>query len=117
MTIMNRTKGWETKVNFIDEVNSIIIGYDLSKQCCENATWFIDPPLPQEELEHYVIDSIEPILLERYNFEIEYDNEVRFPLSYGIQKAYLVLRNLHNGYYVHEYTVEKDDEVLFKGGI
>lgn len=114
MTIINRTKGWDTKVNFIDEVNSIVIGYDMSQQCCEEATWSIDPPLSQVELERYTIDSTKPIVLKRYK-DFDYDNEVRFPLRHGRHKAYLVLRNVHNGYYTHDYTVEKEEELIYKG--
>ena len=28
------------KVNFIDE-NNVILGYDLTQDCCEQASWFI----------------------------------------------------------------------------
>lgn len=31
---------WDSKVNFVDE-NNVVLGYDLSQDCCEHADWFI----------------------------------------------------------------------------
>ena len=42
MKIFNKLEknGWGRKVNFVDE-NNVVLGYDMSQDCCERAGWFI----------------------------------------------------------------------------
>ena len=40
LRVFDKTEGWSTKVNFVDSNNNVL-GYDMSHQCCEYATWSI----------------------------------------------------------------------------
>lgn len=100
------------KVNFIDDKN-VVIGYDLSQQCCENAGWFFDnvvysefPNIPEKQFsgtapfEDYNIDP-------DFFHEIKGDNAMatfRF-VSPTQPDIYLHFYNMSNGYYGHGFTV------------
>lgn len=117
---------WPSKVNFADQ-NNVVVGYDLEQNCCETAGWFLTKTLPcvwdereyawgGEKIDHKTVD------LDPYVFDTAYFNEhpespdsansmdsggaVAFRLTNGTDELFLVLYNIHNGYYSHGFTVE-----------
>lgn len=112
---------FSAKVNFVDE-NNVFVGFDLSQQCCEFATWFISD---KEEGPLFASsqagDLNQPEELPLYAFDPDYITRktagvgdergaevVRFRLIsvYGDEKPqYLHLVNTHNGYYAHNFSM------------
>ena len=102
------------KVNFVDD-NNMLVGYDLSQDCCEHADWFIADHLSTELQASPQIDG--HLDMPGWNFDPEFFQEVAsdeldagnmvcFRLVNGAQEQYLHLYNSHNGYYGHGFTVE-----------
>ena len=114
MRIFNQTKAHPAKVNFVDE-NNVLIGYDLSQCCCENADWFITPdernntdktPQPtSKDVANYSFDPDYFVAVEACDLDM--GGMVRFRLvAEGQPDLYLHLYNSHNGYYSHGFDVE-----------
>jgi len=116
MKIFDKVDGWVEKVNFVD-ANNVLVGYDTTQNCCEQAGWFISEKEDNEILETGIYD------LEPYSFDTSYFVEVE-PKMHGNKdylyscldsgsmvrfklvapnKADLFLHiyNSHNGYYSH----------------
>jgi len=122
MKIFNNTNtAWENKVNFIDE-NNVMVGYDTSQRCCEDAGWYIRDQLiqeipagndPERDYSGYVFDT-------EYFKEFHDGNDltiVVFKLTNGIQNIYLHLFNCHNGFYSHGFEMRLPGEILKKGNL
>ena len=121
LKIWSYTKTFPDKVNFIDS-NNIILGYDLSQSCCENATWAIGPNKDGSDSIHSGSDEeSEEFEMDGYRFDPDFSevNEdsyeepggayALFKLihqAYGARKPplYVRLENCHNGYYGHGFT-------------
>lgn len=96
------------KINFVDNHN-IVIGYDLSQQCCENAGWFFDHQVYSEfpNISEKQFSGTAP--LEDYNIDPNFFNEIKgdnamvtFRFFSPTQPdIYLHLFNMSNGYYGH----------------
>jgi len=109
MKIFNKEDKWETKVNFVDE-NNVMLGYDLTQNCCEYAGWFISDrietviiesfDLEEEELEGFVFD---PDFMIESDIDETYDEGrfAIFSIVNGERRYYIHLYNVHNGYYSH----------------
>lgn len=116
---------WKYKVNFVDD-NNVLVGYDLSQQCCEQASWFItDLPIDLENIIPATQDQ--PLDLPGYNFDPSYRvthtpsildegsiTSFRLTNSKGDEK-FLHLYNCHNGYYSHGFTFQAPDQPLEEG--
>lgn len=124
MKIFNKEEGWNSKVNFVDE-NNVLVGYDMSQCCCENADWFISntPEInpygdhsPDENLDDWVFD---PEYFEEVdNYELlDCGGMVRFRLVNGDHEKFLHLYNVHNGYYSHSFTFEVGGVVIHEYSI
>jgi len=117
------------KVNFVDE-NNVFVGYDMGRDCCEHAEWFIADSLltkmPSERcnsngLENYRFD---PDFFEELN-ALQYEDKegdaldaggmVVFKLTDGKSEKFLHLFNCHNGYYGHGFTMKIGEEVKHEG--
>lgn len=107
------------KVNFIDRLDQFV-GYDLGQCCCEYADYYIfnsdGVTLNDDEVfSHNLIfteASIElPENLKEYlKAEGVYEDDcVTFKLAGLTGVYYLVLFNVHNGYYAHGYTFKIGD--------
>lgn len=114
MKIFDRIEPFTSKVNFVDE-NGTLVGYDLDKQCCENAGWFISYSICTTIEE----DISEDLQLEDYWFDDLFFQKVSFnlhpydsdnPVLEGVifslytedkPNIFLHLFNHHNGYYTH----------------
>lgn len=121
MKIFDVTEGsWCNKVNFVD-TNNVLLGYDLTQNCCEHADWFISeavqpyhykqviPEIPMEELEPYVFDP--EFFQEVTSEDLDEGGQVAFRLvAAGKPDLYVQLVNCHNGYYGHGFSFEVDGE-------
>ena len=125
---------WSGKVNFIDD-NNVLVGYDMSQDCCEWASWFI--------LDHVAIEmpdesSMEiPGDLEGYNFVPDFFKKIQsfgdeewssfdqgsmvvFKMVTGSylepsKEKYLHIFNSHNGYYSHGFSISVGGETIEDG--
>lgn len=106
----------QDKVNFVDQ-NNVVVGYDLSQDCCEQAGWYIsrskradidDESTHSGELESYVFDTS---FFEEYTGGVLDEGKlIRFRLisekNGRHRDLYLHLFNAQNGYYSHGFTVD-----------
>lgn len=134
MKIFNKSEGWSSKVNFVDD-NNVCLGYDTNQYCCEHADWFIADQ-PMDKIVRRGGD--EPNELPGYNFDREYfkrvdyieggterykSNElddggmVIFRIVNGTEEKFIHLFNCHNGYYGHGFDFKVGDEVIQSGGL
>lgn len=125
------------RVNFVDE-NNVYVGYDMSQCCCEHAGYFFTLKAPDSATSMDPVDGDDPLIksmglackerLERYRFNVDYcvqledgdcDNggNAIFKLeAEGLPDLYLVLFNVHNGYYGHGFTFEVPQGTMRKDG-
>jgi hypothetical protein len=122
------------KINFID-VNNVLVGYDLSCSCCENANWFISDKViekwPEKEeqdknLDGFLFDKEFFMEISSIPSEDGYDHlgdggMVVFKLinTCGdiVKEKYLHLYNCQNGYYSHGFKMNVGDENIRCGSI
>ena len=128
MEIFINIPGFHDKVNFVDD-NNVVLGYDLSQRCCEQAGWYISKKIENfdgdiKDYEHKDIDNgvLYNLRLGCYTFDVTYFNDetdfygiplVIFKLipnpnitsdSDRLPPLYLHLYNCHNGYYSHGFN-------------
>jgi hypothetical protein len=97
---------WRAKVNFVDE-NNVLLGFDNENDCCANGGWFLSDDKDKWEnktfkekdmtLPGWVFDP--SFFRERNGSEYEEGGAVQFRLTKGKKERFLVLYNVHNGYY------------------
>jgi hypothetical protein len=108
----------EGKVNFVDDKNTVV-GYDMNRHCCEKASWSfsrVSGEIGVQYLEESVLDKLvfdKNYFLETVDAE-GLDRRVSFKLD-GHGTWYLVLRNVHEGYYLHGFSMEVDNVTVRKG--
>jgi hypothetical protein len=113
------------RVNFVDE-NNVFVGYELETICCECASWYIsDSPKydgdayrqAKYDLEDYCFANSEhPTYIGDENEEDL--NGVAFRLiADGKPDLYLILSNLQNGYYDHNFTVKVDEKIVLESSL
>lgn len=123
MKVFDQIKGFEDKVNFVDE-NNVVVGYNLYASCCERAGYFFSDKEDESirDGDYYLDDDdihyknvITEETLEKYVFDAEYckygDSVVIFKLISNLENynpVYLYLYNIHNGYYAHGFAMKKD---------
>jgi hypothetical protein len=110
----------DNKYNFVDE-NNIVVGYDSNQDCCEWASWFISserfPNNVDEKLEKAVPKEMGNWIFDPKGFRRGKNNYEAFEdggyVSFRLldketkrMTAYLILFNIHNGYYAHGFTME-----------
>lgn len=119
MKIFNKDTGsWSDKVNFVDD-NNVLVGFDMSGQCCENFGWFLSNEAPTKILEDASEVEMCDIDPEGYQFDTNYFEQpdatgdcfdessmAVFRLTKGESEIFLTLHNTHNGYYSHGFTME-----------
>lgn len=116
-----------SKVNFVDK-NNVVLGYETTQQCCEEADWFIADAVTRKilyneskctDLPGYVFDT-------SYFIEIDYINDpdlegenllyegkmVVFRIIKGTQQKFIHLFNVHNGYYSHGFNFKNNNDLL-----
>jgi len=131
------------RVNFVDN-NDVLVGYDWYGDCCEDYRWILQREEPQG-LVGELLDSVtmiaynaydgphvkEPdIDLEPFFFDTSYfrsqDNssgwdDTRNAIFRLTNKAgeniYLILVNIHNGYYSHGFEVSVGGNVIRTGSL
>ena len=126
MQIFTPKNSFADRVNFVDK-NNVVVGYDLTQDCCEHADWFISETrrndtgddkkvYDNKDLEDYVFDK--SCLCENIDSKDEEYSGVRFRLvnSEG-KELFLHLFNVHNGYYSHGFDVKENDFVLSEGSL
>lgn len=97
-------------VNFVD-VNNVVLGFDMGQDCCEYATWSILQPDPApRSLEPYVFDPSYMV-----KEQTKHGWQVTFRLVHGKKELFLVLSNVHEGYYSHGFTFKNGTEIIKEG--
>lgn len=123
------------KFNFVDRHNRIV-GYDTNASCCEAADWLITASNPEQLTpplsEWYVVEPharmLKPYIFDPHWFHERNDgddgvwdeyNYAAFQLRHEEtgEILYLVLYNIHNGYYGHGFTFSKGDTIIRDGTI
>ncbi len=109
------------KVNFVDE-NNVVLGYDMSEHCCENADWFISKKITKDFLNNkkesfdvytYVFDKKFCNLIKNEDDWGNQDNLVVFRLvSENKPDLFIHLFNCHNGYYSHGFEFKNGTEII-----
>lgn len=130
MKIFDQQDPWDTKVNFVDE-NNVVLGYDMSSQCCEDYGWFISNRVVStfseygqlnETFDHddYTDWRFDP------TFFVENCKDSGDYLVGGIavfrivhkdtqESRYIHLYNLHNGYYSHGFSFTESGTCITGG--
>lgn len=121
MKIFDNRTGWNDRVNFVD-INNVVVGYDMSQQCCENAGYLImREPAKNVYGDEDLSNKID---LDDYVFDTAYDDthvDINLPegghavfrmVNPAGEQLFLTLYNCHNGYYCHGFTVHVDDEIV-----
>ena len=134
MKIFNKKENFADKVNFADK-NGVLLGYDLSQDCCEEADWFInDKPLEKVEydknynkltpMENYYGDELEDYVFDTKYFKSISDSDwldagemVIFRITNGVDEKFIHIFNAHNGYYGHGFEFKEGNEILKEGSL
>ena len=114
MKILNKSKPWSGKVNFVDE-NEAHLGFSTDDDCCAHGGWFmLDDPEAwpgkdssdwPKEPEGIVTDmpgwTFDPAYYKERTLPGEYaeGSAVQFRIVNGEASKYITLYNCHNGYY------------------
>lgn len=127
----SKTGSYDDKINFIDE-NSVLVGYNMAADCCEQFGWFI----AKEKL--ITIDETHPFIVENKSIPTYDFSSYRFDTSFqehiimdenifecgGIKRfklvsinenepiLYLHLYNAQNGYYSHGFEIKHGDKII-----
>lgn len=125
MHIFDKTDIWTTKVNFVDD-NNVVLGYDLSQQCCESADYAIVTHLNEKD-SNDVRNDLEPEDIKGYVFDktfidgnitgLDTGSSLAFRIIKGDKEAFIVLFNAHNGYYSHGFEFKDSDAVITDGSL
>ena len=125
-------KNWGCrKINFVDD-NNVFVGYEYEDQCCEQFGFYITNEEPKE-VDFSLNETIHGLHY-RHNFDTEYCKHIEgenredtittgvvFKLTKsGVEDAFLVLYNSHEGHYHHGFkfgTVGCGDEFMQEGEI
>ena len=126
----------DNKVNFVDE-NNVLVGYETKSQCCEGYGTIISRDL-STVFDHLSLESIisediqdiqDNIQLESWVFDpaffarslIQGPNEevdcclAIFRITNDHDSAFLILYNVHNGYYTHGFSMFEDGTIIRQG--
>lgn len=114
------------KVNFVDE-NNVFVGFDYQQCCCEDFGWSIsnaEGVIYADDNGHDLRDFPD------YYFDTDYFLEGDDPSDYDSggwvkfrlveedgEDLFLMLYNIHNGYYSHGFGMEVGGERLYYGSI
>jgi hypothetical protein len=117
--LRNQIDAWADKVNFVD-ANNVLVGYDISQQCCEHAGWYIaDHRRTDTNDKKTIVDGLDGYAFDSNFFErvpgaaVEDGGMVRFRLvEEGKPDLFLHIFNSHNGYYGHGFTAEHSGTVV-----
>ncbi|MCK9576166.1 MAG: hypothetical protein M0R51_09590 [Clostridia bacterium] len=114
---------WDDRVNFVDK-NNVLVGYEISTQCCEEPGWFISDKEEIEKLENQEFD------LSDYFFDINFFKEIEdlewleegsmviFKLvSEKSKPLYLHLYNIQNGFYDCGFIFSNNNDIIKQSSI
>ena len=102
---------WDAKVNYVDK-NNRVLGYSMSKSCCESFGHCVLAELPASEgapddnalsspvLEPYLFTPEAPTLLSLNDADKGGGLAFRI-VADGLSDLWVVIWNFHNGYYSH----------------
>ena len=131
MKIFNNEEPWTTKVNFVDE-NNVVLGYDMSTNCCESFGWFIsDRVIPTMDEYNQLTETFDnddytdwrfdPNFFDTGNGEKSWDIEAmaifRIVNQTTKESRYIHLYNVHNGYYSHGFSFTQSDKNIQSGSL
>jgi hypothetical protein len=128
MKIFDSKEGlWSTKVNFVDQ-NNLLVGFDTTQCCCENADWFISTEREYTDSPSNAVDTTQDF--SAYVFDPTFFDQTGgdprcfgsggiavFRLTAeGVPDLYLHLFNVHNGYYAHGFSMKDANGNLIQAG-
>lgn len=136
LKIFDRVKDFEDRCNFVDD-NNVVVGYETSQKCCEYCNHYFtenfppnvdDDVLKGDDLRRTLSDEICKDLSFDPNFFMEDNGGIAHNAFYVVFRLvqrspgspkfwYLVLYNLHNGYYGHGFDMTIGDKKHREGGI
>ena len=122
MRVFDKVEGWGSKVNFVDE-NNVVLGYDLSQDCCEWADWFISDSMLNDVGNDIDVNVGRDTDLTKYRFDTQFFMEhegglldsgkmVVFRIFDGENEKFIHLFNCHNGYYSHGFDFVINNKVV-----
>lgn len=126
MTIFeNQKEEWLDKVNFVDK-NNVVVGFDTTQNCCENAGWFINKEKCNEIKEDVTKVDVSDFVFDE-NFFQEASTGEEFDVGGGMvifrlinekgDELFLHLYNVHNGYYGHGFEVTISGKTIKDGSL
>ena len=122
----NGPKAWEDKFNWVDE-NNVFVGFDSSQYCCEDFRYvYLDESLKIVNDPYIGPFSFVPNMIDEDQIKkievCEYmkgQKDYRwtaFQMTDGETTLYLILLNMHNGYYCHGFELGRfSTESIYKG--
>lgn len=131
MKIFNNKEPWKEKVNFVDE-NNVVLGYDMSSQCCESFGWFIADRVVFNMKDYSTLDkTFDDDDYTDWRFDPQFFQSGESLESYDIESMaifrivnqttgesrYIHLYNLHNGYYSHGFDFTQSDKTIQSGSL
>jgi hypothetical protein len=115
----------EGKVNFVDE-NNVFVGYDLNQQCCEKAFYVVLDYLPKK-IDITLYSNVDENNLDDYRFKTNIPShndcsDIRHVVfnAYNInnhKNIYIILCNVHNGYYAHGFIMHDNNKIIVEGDL
>jgi hypothetical protein len=132
MKIFNLVEPWTSKVNFVDE-NNVALGYDMHKDCCEYAGWFvvdiITTQIPEDDETKAGLHTAKIWDLDGWIFDKDFFKEFQvlddeknksfdggtiavFRIVNGDAQKFIHLFNCHNGYYSHGFTFAAGEKII-----
>lgn len=118
MKIFNDPDTWASKVNFVDD-NNVVLGYDMSQDCCEHADWFIHDKITTDLLErpseeqNYDGWQFDPDFFQQVqSSNLDEGGMVVFRIVKDDGEKFIHIFNSHNGYYGHGFYFKVGGEIV-----
>lgn len=97
--------GWRNKVNFVDD-NNVVIGYDITQYCCEDADWFFSNKIEGGCDTNDRVNLTEEELVD-FNFDASFQEEVAMEgLDEGGCVVFKIVNSKGGSYFLHIYNAQ-----------
>jgi len=123
----------DSKINFVDD-NNVLVGFDYEHNCCEQFGYLfsktIDTNIDAVNMDAANIDAksvefdhdgwnFDKTFAEVVSFGSEWNEgaAVAFRLTKDKDEIFLILYNIHNGYYSHGFDMLEDGKVVHNGSL
>lgn len=123
----------DSKINFVDD-NNVLVGFDYGQCCCEQFGYLfsetIDTNIDAVNMDAANINTksvefdhdgwnFDKTFIKVVNFENTWDEggAVAFRLTKDKDEIFLILYNMHNGYYGHGFDMLEDGKIVHNGNL